>query len=548
MKRMGFLCAFLLFLAAFSFPATAEGWDEAIAAYTPVLIQYEAAFTGDEDAMMAHESAEDAYRYALYAQRDPRDVIGYSFVDLNKDGIPELVIGTVDDEGNAEDQLIFEILTLKDDAPVTVIRGWERFRVQLTINENGVTDAFGYYAEGSSGATNSVYGHGLAGADMTQWEEAHTLEVNYDESGQAAWTLNGGNISESEAESLIVSWQQHLFRLALTPFMEDNSRRDIGFTDSRTPEVAGEFCRSYRITPAGPTVDLIIADTGRRNAPESRHENILSVEITVRETGQTQRFDYDGTETPATDSMNCLAWLQDINFDGYGDLMLCTARGASDEFSVFCLWNPETGRFDDIETHCAFDLETERASAQVTPLELVNYTLHKGSYDSGYVISHDKDGAACYTQFVYRWEGNGRTPELTQVHDVSSVSRTLIRDRVFLFFSQGEKVWDHVYPEEWYYGATEPYRTFKAAADSLWQGGGRVSKHVANVDWVNLRERDSKQSESLARLDRGVEVQVLKENCADGWTLVLWDTGKPMEGAWFNTKMELGYIWHSFLE
>ena len=33
--------------------------------------------------------------------------------------------------------------------------------------------------------------------------------------------------------------------------------------------------------------------------------------------------------------------------------------------------------------------------------------------------------------------------------------------------SQGEKVWDHVYPEEWYYGVTEPYRAFKTAADFL---------------------------------------------------------------------------------
>ena len=547
MKRIGFFCAFFLLLMVFSFPAAAEDWDDAAAAYAPVLAQYEAAFTGDEDALMACESAEDAYRFALYAQRDPRDVIGYSVMDLNRDDVPELVIGTVANEGNAEDQLIFEILTLKDDAPVTVIRGWERFRVQLTMNENGMPDAYGYYAEGSSGASNSVYEHGIAGADMTKWEEACTLEVNYDESLRAHWTLNGENISEGEAEALIASWQARVFWLSLTPFKEDSSRRDTGFTDAQTPDAVHGFCRSYRITPAGPTVDLVIADTGRRNAPEARHENVLSAVITVRETGQIQHFDYDGTEPPATDSMNCMAWLQDINFDGYGDLMLCTARGASNEYSVFCLWNPETGRFDSIETHCAFDLETERASAQVTPLELVNFTLQKGRNDEGYVISHDQDGAACYTQFVYRWEENGRLPELTQVHDVSSVSRTLIRDQVFLFFSQGEKVWDHIYPEEWYYGATKPYRAFETAADSLWQGCDMVSKHVDNVDWVNLRERDSKQSESLAHLDRGTEVQVLKEDCADGWTLVLWDTGEPQE-KWFGNQTEIGYIWHSFLE
>ena len=62
MKRIGFLCAFSLLLMAFSFPATAEGWNDAVAVYAPVLAQYEAAFTGDEDALISRESAEDAYR------------------------------------------------------------------------------------------------------------------------------------------------------------------------------------------------------------------------------------------------------------------------------------------------------------------------------------------------------------------------------------------------------------------------------------------------------------------------------------------------------
>ena len=224
MKRIGCLCALSLLLMTFSFSATAEEWNDAVAVYEPVLAQYEAAFTGDEEALMVRESAESAYLYALYAQRDPQNVIGYSYMDLNRDGIPELVIGTIANEGGAEDQLIFEILTLKDHAPVTVIRGWERFWVQLTMNEKGDPDTYGYYAEGSSGAFNSVYEHGLAGADMTKWEEARTLEVNYNESGQADWTLNGGSISEGEAESLIASWRERVSLMPLMPFMEDNSR------------------------------------------------------------------------------------------------------------------------------------------------------------------------------------------------------------------------------------------------------------------------------------------------------------------------------------
>jgi hypothetical protein len=38
-------------------------------------------------------------------------------------------------------------------------------------------------------------------------------------------------------------------------------------------------------------------------------------------------------------------------------------------------------------------------------------------------------------------------------------------------------------------------------------------------------------------------VQVLKENCADGWTLVLCDSGEAQE-----SKYQIGYIWHEYLK
>ncbi|MBQ9299379.1 MAG: NAD(P)-binding protein, partial [Clostridia bacterium] len=156
-----------------------------------------------------------------------------------------------------------------------------------------------------------------------------------------------------------------------------------------------------------------------------------------------------------------------MNFDGYRDLVLCTARGAANEYSVFCLWDPVAGRFGEIVPQDAFDLETERASGQTTPLELVNHSLQRRDAGFGYIISREQDGAANFTQLVYSWEGNGRVPTLIHVHDLSSVTGSLVRDRAFIFFSQGDKVWDHVYPAEWYYGATEPFRAFGAAADSL---------------------------------------------------------------------------------
>ena len=543
MKKLGLILIALLMLGC---AARAEGPFHGNL-YAPVLNEWAEGLAAGPDAELARDSIQDARRCVWYSGgRDPLEAVGYQLIKLNNDDIFELIIGTMDEEG--EGGPIFEILTLADNRPVTLMRGWERSRLSLTYDLEA--NRFGYYTEGSSGAANAVWEHGLAaeGAQGMAWTDVDTVEANWLEADDSVhWTLNGVEIDEETAEALIASWQAKLFQPLLTPFTEYTSSRDTGFVDERTPDAAAAFCRSYNITPEGPSIDLVIADTGRRNAPEARHENVLSVQITVRETGNTQRFEFDGTETPATDPMGCLAWIQDMNFDGYGDLLLCTGRGAADEYSVFCLWDPEKGQFVDIETQCAFDLETERASDEAVPVELVNYSLKKGDNDTGYLISREHDGAACFTQLVYQWEGNGRVPALIHIHDVSGAFGSLLRDRAFYFSSQGVKLWEHLYPEEWYYGKTEPYRAFEAAADAIWQGADIVEKHVAHTDWVNLREWDSKQSVSLAHLDRGTSVQVLKEDCADGWTLVLWDTGEPQEH-WFGNRTEIGYIWHSFLE
>lgn len=65
---------------------------------------------------------------------------------------------------------------------------------------------------------------------------------------------------------------------------------------------------------------------------------------------------------------------------------------------------------------------------------------------------------------------------------------------------------------------------------------------VTNADWVNLREEADKQSDAIARIDRGDAVYVLGEGYGTdrGWTHVLW----MPEGA----SPRIGYIWWSFLD
>ena len=60
--------------------------------------------------------------------------------------------------------------------------------------------------------------------------------------------------------------------------------------------------------------------------------------------------------------------------------------------------------FDPIRTESVFDLETERFSNEIVPLELVNYSLKKDGNNHGLLFSYEKDGASNYTWRIYRWE------------------------------------------------------------------------------------------------------------------------------------------------
>ena len=198
--------------------ACAESWDAAETAYAFVLDQYIAGLTGDEAAREADESIQTCYMWCLNSGTDPLKGIGYIFQDLDGDGTMELMIGETGDAAQA-DSCIFAILTLKDGKPVTVHRGWERYRVYPIFDRQA--ERFGYYAEGSSGASNSVYEYGLAGTGMAQWDEAHSLEANGDiDGGKLHWTLDGKEISEEEANALITSWQQACYGLYLIPLGE----------------------------------------------------------------------------------------------------------------------------------------------------------------------------------------------------------------------------------------------------------------------------------------------------------------------------------------
>ena len=290
---------------------------------------------------------------------------------------------------------------------------------------------------------------------------------------------------------------------------------------------------------------------------DARHPYSLVAHVTSADGTLTQEIAWQSNETPNRERAAALVRLVDYNFDGYADLQLLTAQGARNVFYVFALWNPEAGRFDDVM------LGGERLPgggkcAAAHPLEVCNPIFRP---ESAAILSIEEDGWRYRTETVIYWE-SPRSQYQKVIASVYDAGDGLIGESLDLWGTGLIRMWDQVYPESWYYGTDgEGASGPRADAISLFTRGERNSEarwaQVANVDWVNLRQLDSKASASLARLDHGTEVQVLREGCGvdGGWVLVWVDNaalGLPTGGAdmYQDTLVDgmTGYIWHSFLE
>ena len=90
------------------------------------------------------------------------DAIGYTFLDVNQDGVAELIIGSIDEEkeGKYYGQNIYSAYTYKD-IPYLLIEGWSRNRCFLL--EDGT-----FYTEGSGGAMYRILENYVLDVNATQ--------------------------------------------------------------------------------------------------------------------------------------------------------------------------------------------------------------------------------------------------------------------------------------------------------------------------------------------------------------------------------------------
>lgn len=105
----------------------------------------------EEDAYWDHNMSPLA---AYYYEGNPLDNVGFTFMDLDGDGIWELIIGAIQ---NAEqDPLVFEIWALKNDEPVMIAQSGSHNRYYLQYAEEDNLWSVAYEVENGA-ANRAVY-------------------------------------------------------------------------------------------------------------------------------------------------------------------------------------------------------------------------------------------------------------------------------------------------------------------------------------------------------------------------------------------------------
>lgn len=128
-----------------------DGYDESYDQwYNTILDSNYELIIGGADNYEHREGTSGIGEVIMNSEESKADAIGYTFLDVNHDGVAELIIGSVDGEkeGKYYSENIYAVYTYQD-IPYLLLEGWSRNRCFLL--EDGT-----FYVEGCGGAMYSV--------------------------------------------------------------------------------------------------------------------------------------------------------------------------------------------------------------------------------------------------------------------------------------------------------------------------------------------------------------------------------------------------------
>lgn len=177
------------------------------AAYSSVLDRYRNAYASGTSLDYGTASAYEISEMAGYSTQ-----AGYAMKDLNKDGIPELIVAGTGTDNHSEN-IVYEIDTLVNGAPVQLCLSQARARYYL-LRDNSV------YFHGSSGAAYSSFAlYQFSGTSLVLKE---TVRSDLDDNAVAVWFYSAGSgveesVSESYAYAKTDGWENSVYLPFLTP-------------------------------------------------------------------------------------------------------------------------------------------------------------------------------------------------------------------------------------------------------------------------------------------------------------------------------------------
>lgn len=310
----------------------------------------------------------------------------------------------------------------------------------------------------------------------------------------------------------------------------------ISIAEEATFEMNGKIHESI------PDINIKITRISTDETRERQYD--LLVHITYAD-GHVQEFCYEATEAPVTPCIVPQARLEDLNFDGYSDLILLVAEGASNVYQTVAIWNNDKQAFIPPETACHWQRETHSWSDPVQ-LEFCNYILYP---EQKVILSWENDGYAFLRLTSYFWES--RYGLMTRgIFERYEIDANTFGEDLHLFYgTQSLHCWNDRYQSKAFDNSKAYDERIHSAQRLLINGYWSLETMcVSNVDWVNLRQAPDKSSKSLAHLNAGAAVNVLATDCGndEGWIRV-WYRPEGEDPTNPNSIGMTGYIWHSFL-